>query len=176
MDEQKIEVGALVELRPGREDVYQRAIAQSRGIVRATRDDEFGFPQLYIAWDKDHWRYNGEEDGWTFADHFTLVRQPNDNELVGAEPYETPVGVDSNMAEHEEQISGYIDQIGAAFNKASEAEGFFLITMRREVDPNEGSMILVDIIKGAIDEELDALPEAELFRFVEAEMRRREQR
>lgn len=175
MAKENIEVGSLVELRSGREDVYQRAVAKSRGIVRAAKEDDFGFPQIYIAWDKDHWRYNGEEDGWTYTDHFTVLREPEINELVGAEPYDVPNVIDEEMSEQEERIAEYLDQMMAAFDKASESDAFFLITIRKEVDPDHGNMMLVDIIKGASDEELDHIPDEELFGFVQREMRRRNQ-
>src|SRR3954463_12981755 len=66
-------IGAKVELLPGCEDVYSRAVSASQGVVRKRQFDEAGFPLVYIEWDKEHWRFNEEEDGWTFASHFKVI-------------------------------------------------------------------------------------------------------
>ncbi len=40
------------------------------GWVREKTHDEYGYPMVYIEWDKKHWAYNGERDGWTMEAHF----------------------------------------------------------------------------------------------------------
>jgi hypothetical protein len=45
----------------------------NEGVIRKVREDQFGLPQVYIEWDKNHWSYNGAPDGWTFEEHFDVV-------------------------------------------------------------------------------------------------------
>ncbi len=174
MDNQFFE-GTVVELLPGREEVYQRALAGSRGTIRASKLDDYGFEKVYIEWDKDHWRYNEEPDGWTFASHFKEAEGIDLHEdLTGVDDYEVPLIIPEEG--QGDQIGEYLDSMMEAFDKASESDGFYLITMRREIDSDSGQeVIMIDVLRGAADAELDGILDADLFRFVEQEMRRRNQ-
>src|SRR5574338_1211558 len=72
----RIDVGTKVELRPEMAGVYAKATAGSVGTITGVKEDE-GFDMVYIEWDKTHWRYNGEPDGWTFESHFVPTSQTN---------------------------------------------------------------------------------------------------
>lgn len=53
--------------------MYKDARVYNEGIVRARIHDEYGYPLIYVEWDKTHWAYSGEEDGWLIEAHFDLV-------------------------------------------------------------------------------------------------------
>lgn len=173
MDEEtKLEKGMIVELKPGTEVVYPRALAGMRGVVRGLKEDDAGFGQAYIEWDKEHWRYNGEQDGWTFATHFRPV-EGVEHEILGTEIHEVPPTPPRIPSEEEqERIDQYIAAIEAAFEKASESEAFFLITLKRD---SEDDTLQMNIITSTTDEELKELPSSALLRFAEEEMRRKEE-
>lgn len=170
MSDISLQKGMKVELVPGAETVYPRALAGMQGIVRGTKDDDFGFPQAFIEWDKNHWRYNGEQDGWTFASHFRPVEN-EEPEIIGAEIHDVPATPPRQPTEEEEQrIAKYIDAIGRAFERASESDAFFLITLKKD---DEGVMNM-DMLGSTTDLDLKELPHADLLAFAESEMRRLE--
>lgn len=166
----EITAGAMVQLLPGREEVYPRALAGSQGSVFAVKEDEYGFHQVYVHWDKNHWRYNGEEDCWTFADHFEVIGDAPTNELE-VEPFEIPVVPEE--FDSDQRMQEYLEMLMVAFEKASESHGFYLITMKRDMDPEIGEMFVVDVLQGTSDPALKDIPASELFHFVEQEMRKR---
>ncbi len=70
-----------VRLKGDRSEVYPRAFGSSEGIVKRHKEDDLGHHvMIYVEWDKDHWTYNGEEDMWTFEDHFDLVEESMEDE------------------------------------------------------------------------------------------------
>src|SRR5881628_1363731 len=73
----KIPLNARVALKDGADNVYIYALAGTEGWVRGFKTDAEGFELVKIEWDKEHWRYNGQPDGWTFADHFYVVGPPS---------------------------------------------------------------------------------------------------
>lgn len=178
MDNQFVN-GTPVELLPGREEVYQRALAGSRGVIRASKVDDYGYEKVYIEWDKDHWRYNGEPNGWTYASHFQVAEDidPHATDLVNGDidiPLTPPVP--SSREEREAQINDYVESMMDAFDRASESDGFYLVTVRRGIDPESGQeIVLIEMHRGAVDEEMEGIHHADLFHFVEQEMRRRDQ-
>jgi hypothetical protein len=137
--EQKIEVGDLVELAPGMEDVYIKAVAGSRGRVADIRQDDDGFVRVKIEWDQKHWRYNGQEDGWTYLNHFQPA-QPNS--LFAAK--EDPEKFAEKLIERvralggdDDEIEEFIDKLNEVVNLLSESEGFIILTAREESSPTQ---------------------------------------
>lgn len=59
----------------GQDAPYSWAAAGAEGWVKDLATDRVGFPMVYIAWDKDHWTFNGEENQWTLEDHFEPVEE-----------------------------------------------------------------------------------------------------
>ena len=180
MDKQ-FDDGTLVELLPGREDLYQYAIVGSRGTILATRTDSYGYEKVLVEWDKDHWRYNGEPDGWTYASHFREIKPEAvidipAEELMAEEIFDSPVpSLPPIHTDREEDMAQYIESIGAAFEGAAESDAFYLITMKKVIDPMGQEGIMIDMKYAAANDELSGVPDSELFRFVEQEIRRREQ-
>lgn len=166
----KLEIGMRVELLPGREDVYDLAYPASRGVVRGIREDSYGYAQIYIDWDKDHWRYNGEEDLWTFASHFRPAE--GERELIGPEVHDVPSALpDPDIPTHAQDtlMEGYMDSLIAAADKASESDAFFFICMKRDEEGRD----LIEMVHAAADERFKYISIADVFRFAEREMRRR---
>src|ERR1700692_3942160 len=73
MTEQTLPIDSIVELKGDVADIYTRAYPGSKAIVRKGRIDEDGFSLVYVEWDKDDWRYNGQFDGWTYTNHFKYL-------------------------------------------------------------------------------------------------------
>lgn len=65
-----------VEIKPDVTGIYPKARAFMQGWVRAQKRDDLGYPMIYVEWDKTHWAYSGEADGWTMEAHFNLVEEP----------------------------------------------------------------------------------------------------
>lgn len=63
----------LVELLDQYTDVYPRSVSGARGRVRMRREMPQVEPEIFIDWDKTHWRYHNETDGWTYEHHFRPV-------------------------------------------------------------------------------------------------------
>lgn len=73
----QIPVGATVKLREVSPEFYGGyACYGNVGTIKDHRFARFGYPEVLIEWDKDHWAYNGAPDGWTFESHFDLVEAP----------------------------------------------------------------------------------------------------
>ena len=115
-----IDIGVTVELLPGFDEVYRAATAGSRGSIKGIKEDDMGFLLVNIEWDKGHWTYAGQNDGWTFANHFAVVAE---NELI--------CGSDEDPQAKDQ----YIEAIMDAFDEASESQGFLLVALK-EPDPS----------------------------------------
>src|SRR3954462_1476071 len=77
-----IPLHSRVALKPGADEIYTHAFVGSEGWVRAIKKDADGFEMVNVEWDKDHWRFNGQPDGWTFSDHFDVIGPPELPEAV----------------------------------------------------------------------------------------------
>jgi len=110
-------VGADVELCVGFDQVYSKATAGARGIVREIKIDGDGFQLVYVEWDQNHFLYVGQPDGWTFANHLSLFTE---SDLI----------CDASAADNLDSEERYIDAIMDAFDEASESQGFILVAIR----------------------------------------------
>lgn len=155
-----IAVGTQVELLPNCADVYKRAVAGSVGVVKDKKIDE-GFEMVFIEWDKDHWRYQGEPDGWTFEVHFQPTEKVG---LFGA--LEDPEQFTSQLAEKikdegvddERVVDAYLDKLNEVVSLLSEADGFIVLAARQEQHPkNEDEQILVPYVFGGFLNEVTML-------------------
>jgi hypothetical protein len=59
--------------KEGQDALYEFAAAGSEGWVRDATHDKYGYPTVFIEWDRDHWTYNGEPDRWALEAHFDPV-------------------------------------------------------------------------------------------------------
>lgn len=120
----KILVNSIVELTTEAESLYQKASAPARAIVKQTQVDEYGFDKVYVEWDRDHWRHNGESDKWAYASHFNVVKYP--------EPEEDEEGYFEDFFIPDENNSKLQSAIESAALIASTGEGFMLISLERD--------------------------------------------
>lgn len=136
-------VGADVELCTGFDQVYRKASAGARGMVRGIKTDEDGFQLIYVEWDRNHFLYAGQPDGWTFANHFRLFTE---SDLICDAPFD--------YEEDEAAQEQYIDAIMDAFDEAAESQGFILVAIR-DVSSDDNGLRVYDpiVLAAAITEE-----------------------
>lgn len=161
----KIDIGTRVELLSDRAGVYKRAVGGSIGVVRDKKIDE-GFPMVYIEWDKEHWRYAGEPDGWTFESHFqptekTSIFHALDDPEAFAEQIARRIQDD---IEDEDLIDNYIDKLNQVVSLLAESEGFIVIAARQEPHPKgeEKSIVVPYVFGGFMNEATMLLLEAQM--------------
>lgn len=155
-----INIGDRVSLRGQYEVVYQAAYAGSEGWVRDTKVDDDGFEMVYVEWDKNHWRYAGEIDIWTFASHFRVIPEPAPLPSAKEPEQAQPVGdehevgypeIDPPESEHplcpdcghhhpeadDARWRDYFTALNEGAEKAADADNFILITIApTDMDPN----------------------------------------
>ena len=138
----KIPVNAIVELTSEAEGLYQKASAPARAIVKQKQVDEYGYDKVYVEWDRDHWRHNGESDKWAYASHFKVVRYPcQDLQDEDEYPFE-----EQFISEEEAKLQSAIDSAAII---ASDGEGFMLISLERD---QRGELYPKIVIGSASDE------------------------
>jgi hypothetical protein len=71
--EHRVKIGDRVRVKDSVTHMYQYARVHNEGFVRGLEYDTLGYPLILIEWDRDHWAYSGEDDGWTDEAHFELV-------------------------------------------------------------------------------------------------------
>lgn len=135
-----IPVGSRVALKDGFDNVYLSAVAGSEGCVRARKEDEDGFPLIFIEWDKEHWRYNNQVDGWTFESHFKVLEE-GDEQAEERATHEFLQKLKGMSHVHLDDIEGYLDELANAMEIASEGEGFILITVNRHKLPGATALV-----------------------------------
>lgn len=81
--DQRFDINTRVKLRDGVDPSLYNGFSRvgNEGWIRKRRRDKYGYPQVFIQWDKDHWAYNSQEDGWTWEGQFEEVKdnKMNDN-------------------------------------------------------------------------------------------------
>lgn len=157
----RIPLHSRVALREGADNVYSLALPGTQGWVRDHRVDEDGFEMVAIEWDTDHWRYNGQPDGWTFAEHFEVIGAPEPpvQEAAFEDSPELP-----EPGPSDDQIEDYIDTITNAMDAASEGEGFFMVTIRRMTNPENPNetLFVPQIFMQATTQEAEVLLDVQL--------------
>jgi hypothetical protein len=131
--------------------VYIYAMAGTEGWVRAHKLDDEGFDLVKIEWDKQHWRYNGQPDGWTYADHFYIVGPPTPPKQ---EEEEGEVQL-PEMPASESELDEYVDVLTQAMDAASESEGFIMLAVKRAPNPEKPDeiMFIPQIYQHAVSKE-----------------------
>jgi spore coat protein CotH len=132
----------------GEDSLYRLAGAGSEGWVRKQDKDKYGYPMIYIEWDRLHWTYNGEEDKWTYESHFETVNREsedmqdfeNDDEryqqfLKWLNEQPKDEGKRNEEAEYKELLD-------VATKEAANSDSFMLFTVDREVDDNGDDIIV----------------------------------
>lgn len=128
MDKSKLSVGAKVKLKDGPDALYAKAFVGSEGWIKDIKLDEDGFELAYVVWDKKDWRYNGQDDGWTFASHFDLITLAKE----GGTPR---LLVEAHKKRGFDDIEKYIEEVEKAFESIAGSEGFLVLSVHRMPDP-----------------------------------------
>lgn len=158
-----IPLHSRVALKDGADSVYAFALPGSQGWVRDHKKDEDEFPLVFVEWDKDHWRFNNQPDGWTFASHFKIVGDPE----LPTDPVEAltmPVVDLSLVPPSDEQVEDYIEALTEAMDAASESEGFMILTVRRMPNPENPSehIFMPQIYTHSVSQEASLLLDIQL--------------
>lgn len=160
----EIPLHARIALKEGLEGFYPQTLPRSEGWVRGYRIDDDGFEQVKVEWDKDHWRYRGAEDGWTYAEHFSVIGDPipPTEELEVSDQSIQPEPEESGPSE--EQIEQFIETMTEAMEAASESESFIVITVKRVPNPEQpGQMMMVpQVFHESISNDAEALLEIQM--------------
>jgi hypothetical protein len=160
MDEApRLPLKARVRLRDGLGTALYDGMAKvgNEGWITDRRSDRFGFPEVYIHWDQFHWAYNYQPDGWTFEDHFDIVKTMADNNDIRKQisdmaagfaklaeslddgppdafpeaEAEAPEDTQSDFATDE----AYDQSIAKAVKTLQASEAFMLVAINREPHP-----------------------------------------
>jgi hypothetical protein len=173
--EHKTKIGDRVILKgQGQDSLYQAAYAGAEGWVRKHRHDPLGYPEIFVEWDKSHWTYNGESDGWTMEAHFDIVEDEMDhddkhpisehllNKMAQQMGYDlVPKGqkADKNAA-----LAAEYDRIAVhAMEAITEGDAFVLITVSENND-GDGPAKIAEVFNGYKDEVSQYLVEANVSR------------
>lgn len=105
--------GHRIELLAEMQHLYEDAIAGSRGWAKDVKTDHLGFPLVFVEWDRDHWKYTGQEDGWTFQSHFRITGYKELDEVT-----------------KEIEREDYLDTIMHAADVAADSDGFLILTLK----------------------------------------------
>lgn len=165
---EQLPIGAYVELKAGFDDVYAEATSGSRGTIRDRRSDKYGFKEIYVEWDKEHWRYHGEADGWTYENHFKPVARPDESLLDTDVPAPNAPEVCPDCGgihpddDFQERAEVYFDFLGEALEEAADGEAFLVVTVKRERDENGQTRLTPVIMAASLDDEATAMIEAHL--------------
>lgn len=170
MEDFKFDLGSRVALKPEVEKVYRSALPGNEGWIRDHKHDSAGFRLVYIEWDKEHWRYNGQIDGWTFEDHFKVIKaQDKLPELEVPEEEEDEKLLTDPRAGDDEDIAEYIDTMSEAFEAASMSQGFFMICVKKSQNPDgSGEILMPEMYGSTLSDEMQFLIEAQLAECVAA--------
>jgi hypothetical protein len=83
---QRFSVNTRVRLKDGVDPGFYEGFTRvgQEGWVRKRRLERYGYPQIYVEWDKDAWSFNGQPDGWGWEGQFEAVEgyemaEPDDN-------------------------------------------------------------------------------------------------
>lgn len=157
---------SYVELLPGREDVYARAQQGSRGWVRKSKADDYGYQMVFVEWDQDHWKFNGESDGWTFASHFKVIRTP-------AEDFAEQIAkkISENKEEQAQpeldRLEVFLDTLAESVEEVLASDGYFIIAVREKTDPQHPGMKMFapEIYSATLTDEAQKMLEAQIVHY-----------
>jgi hypothetical protein len=140
--EHRVKIGDRVRVKDSVTHMYQYARVHNEGFVRGLEYDTLGYPLILIEWDRDHWAYSGEDDGWTDEAHFELVedQMEKDNRfddlltglsnLVSSFQEEGEKKEKSDSAKSDEYGLSYDQVLNKAVDDARDGEAFIVLVAR----------------------------------------------
>jgi BMFP domain-containing protein YqiC len=174
----------------GSDNYYPSATSGSEGWVRKQSYD-YGFPMVYIEWDKEHWAYNGEQDQWTFENHFNPIakgQNMSDKDMISKTEFLEAMNqifadADDDAQEEEDDVQKELQEVMGTFDEekqwpsaklydkvlhtaveeAQGAEAFLLITVSREdIEGYDDGILIPKVVNIYQNPESGILLEAQL--------------
>lgn len=186
--EQKFPVNVRVRLRDGVDPGLYGGFSRvgNEGWIRKRRRDKYGYPQVFLEWDKDHWAYNGQQDCWTWEGQFEAVEE---NGMADGSNQEDQIreitehfvkaifstlgtgSQDAPADEPEEQESEgdgekWEDLIAQAQSSLSKAPAYLLVVLEHADAPNAPPMIIPRVFHGAKDADHALIVQSQLAHLV----------
>jgi hypothetical protein len=146
----KFEPNQRVRLLGDPSNLYPAAPALSEGWVRKRSHDEYGYPMVYIEWDKTHWTYNGEQDEWTLEAHFEPVEE--EKKMDGSKDMEDLMRLLGRLTEEssvpakgEKGERDILSELGTSVNWPSKEEYLDMLTKGTEDARSANAFVLIAI-------------------------------
>jgi hypothetical protein len=187
-----LQPGDEIELVPGFDHLYnpdpleghlEGAYVGCRATIKDKREDEVGYPHIFVEWDKDDWRYHGMPDGWTYENHFRKVpkriTEKQDNSDLIIRDYvkraQEQVAREDDRCQscgeiHSERQVEFIEGLVGAEDKILRSDAYLIMTFTPTGDNTE-----VFQTAGALSEEMELEMEAEIIRLAAELILRRSQ-
>lgn len=160
----------------GQDNLYVAACAGSVGWIRKQDHDSLGYPRVFIEWDKNHWSYNGESDGWALDAHFEPAKDvavPDDNTKFNPQvPADMAAAFAAFMAQYtggdiikdRDAAAIYLETLEGAHEAAKEADAFLLIAVRHVGDQDGYPVYSPTVLYNYKDDGSGLILEAQLSR------------
>lgn len=165
----RIPINSKVELKPGMESVYQDAAPGAQGYIRDHKTDADGFELVLVEWEKNHWKYAGQPDGWTFASHFEVIGEP-DGEYRNVEGHladlDELLDPEAETVSFEDKLTSpddYLQELNRAMEDMMDTEAFIIIAISEQEHPDTNETVYIPrIFSSALKEEARLLLDAQL--------------
>ena len=138
--EHRTKLNQRVRIKDTMTHLYPNARAYNEGFVRKQIHDDYGYPLIYVEWDKDHWAYSGEQDRVVLEAHFDPVEEDMSEEKDLRELMEALLErLNSGEASEPKEDSHpdaddytYDKVLGRAMQDASEGEAYIVLVAAQE--------------------------------------------
>lgn len=141
--------GTRVRLRGEVDPTFYAGLAKvgNEGWITSHRTDRNGLPECYIQWDRLHWADNRQPNGWTYEEHFDLVKEPvtdtpTPEQLAHLWTTMKAIFVGDTPGppvepQADDKVAQYQESAKEAAAAVEDAEAFITITVSR--DPDEAA-------------------------------------
>jgi|ERR1039458_5246999 hypothetical protein len=187
--EQQFSVGTRVKLKDNIDPSLYNGFSRTgnEGIVRKRKFDKYKYPQVYIEFNKDHWSYNGTEDGWTWQGHWEAVEESKMDELtpqeiedtvrnitetfvkalfgaIGApvKQIESPPATEPDLEESEDNPDDWENLAVQAANTIIDAPAYLVIALEHIEVPGAPKMVIPRVFHAAREPEQALIVQSQL--------------
>ena len=134
--EHRTKLNQRVRIKDAMTHMYPNARAYNEGIVRQQMHDNFGYPLIYVEWDKNHWAYSGEQDRVVLEAHFDPIEEDMSDESKDLRELMEALLERLNGGEEDprptEDDYTYDKVLDKAMKDASEGEAYIVIVAAQE--------------------------------------------
>lgn len=182
---QRFKINTRVRLRDGIDPVFFGGLSRvgNEGWIRKRKRDRYGYPEVLVEWDKEHWAYNGQPDCWTMEGQFEAAEEsmtdkaPDSNDrdeqvraltetfvhsLLGA------IGNEEQSTPDPEEDVGEIDSdewdelAAAAAEAVQKAPAYIVIALERLQVDDAPAMIVPRVFHAACDDDFKLIAQSHL--------------